>query len=289
MLFVPGIRESWIAKTPEYGADALILDLEDSVPPDAKDQARAIVGGQIPELAKAGQRVWVRINKSPHLYSLEDLFAVVEPGLEGVVLPKAQGPDDVAIGAAMLAEAEMRKGLAIGSVELFIILETARSLQMAYEIALHPRVAAIAGAPAKGADVARAVGFRWTREGLESLYLRSRAILAARAAGKLPLGGLWQEVHDLEGLKTFASFNRQLGCAGELVLHPSNVAVVNAVYTPSAEDVAYYQGMVGAFERAAKEGKAAVVFEGEHIDLAHVETAREILAQAQAAKSKSKT
>jgi citrate lyase subunit beta/citryl-CoA lyase len=217
---------------------------------------------------------------------MDDLKAVMRPGLEGVVLPKAEGPDDVAIGAAMLAEAEMRGGIEAGSVKLFIILETARSLQLAYEIAQHPRVVAIAGAPAKGADVARSVGFQWTRDGLESLYLRSRAILAARAAGKLPLGGLWQDVHDLDGLKTFASFNRQLGCAGELVLHPSNVAVVNAVYTPTPEDIAYYQGMVQAFEQGAKAGRAAVVFEGEHIDLAHVETARQVLALAAEHKSK---
>jgi citrate lyase subunit beta/citryl-CoA lyase len=288
-LFVPGVRESWIDKSVEAGADALILDLEDSVPLEAKVMARDCVAGKIAPLAAAGQRVWVRINRSPHLFDFADIKAVVREGLEGIVLPKPQGPDDIRLGAAMVAEAESLAGLAFGLIRFHVILETARSLELAHEIAKHDRVAAIAGAPAKNADVARSVGFQWTREGLESLYFRSRVVLAARAEGKLPIGGLWQDVHDLQGLETFAKFNRQLGFAGEVVLHPSNVAAINRIYAPSEEEIAYFTAMVRAYEGAKAAGHAAVVYDGEHIDTAHVKTAREILALAESFKAKAQS
>ena len=105
-LFVPGSRESWLDKVVGAGADALILDLEDSVPIDAKVAARALVARKIAGLAAAGQRVYVRINRSPFMYSMEDLLAVVVPGLEGIVLSKPGGPEDIDMGSAMVAEAE---------------------------------------------------------------------------------------------------------------------------------------------------------------------------------------
>jgi citrate lyase subunit beta/citryl-CoA lyase len=279
-LFVPGVRESWIDKVVSAGADALILDLEDSVPVDAKVQAREVVSRKIAGLAAAGQRVYVRINRSPFMYSMEDLLAVVVPGLEGIVLSKPNGPEDIHMASMMVAEAELRNGIAAGTLGLIPTLETARSIQFAHEIALATRVTAIVCAAAKNGDVARSVGFQWTREGLESLPFKSATVIAARAAGKLPLAGLWQEVHDLEGLKVAAAAHRRMGFVGEMLLHPSNVAPVNAAYSPSDEDIAYYQGMIEAFASAQAEGRAAVIYDGEHIDYAHVKTAREIVEQA---------
>lgn len=281
-LFVPGHRSSWIDKVPGYHADAVILDLEDSVPQAHKAEARALVAKRIAGLAEGGERVYVRINRSPFVYDMDDLAAVVVPGLEGVLLSKPYGPEDMHMAAMMVSEAETRNGVALGTVGMVPTLETARSLQFAHEIAIHPRVTAIACAAARNGDVARSVGFQWTREGLESLGWKSASVIAARAAGKLPLAGLWQEVHDLEGLRETAAAHRRMGFVGELILHPSNVAVVNEVYSPSAEDVAYYRGMIEAFDKAQAEGRAALIYDGEHVDYAHVKTAREIVAQAEA-------
>ena len=276
-LFVPGSRASWIDNIPGYHADAVILDLEDSVPLAVKAEARAIVASKIAMLAAASERVYVRINKSPFLYSMDDLNAVVVPGLEGIILSKPNGPEDIDMAALMVAEAETRNGLALGMIGLVPTLETARSLQFAHDIALRPRVTALACASARNGDVARSVGFQWTREGLESLHFKSAVVIAARAAGKMPITGLWQEVHDLDGLRIAALAHRRLGFVGEMVLHPSNVAVVNAAYSPSDEDIAYYEGMLKAFHAAQAEGRAAVIYDGEHIDYAHVKTAREIV------------
>ncbi len=280
-LFVPGNKASWIEKSVTAKADALILDLEDSVPPEQKVEARGIVQAKLAFLAERGQRTWVRINRSPHLYDFDDMMAVVSAEVEGVFISKPCGPEDVDTAASMLAEVEWRKGLPVGSTKIIPLLETARSLQFAYEIGLRERVPFLVGATAKNADVARALGTVWTPGGRETAYLKSRIVMAARAAGKLPIGGVWQQVHDLEGLRQSSQLDRELGMSGELSLHPSNVAILNEIYSPSPEQVAFYKGMIAALDQAQAQGRASCVYDGEHIDIAHVKTAREIIALAE--------
>lgn len=276
-LFVPGNKASWMEKVIGSKADALILDLEDSVPHAHKAEARSIVKSKLSWLAERGQRIWVRINRSPHLYDFDDILAVVSPLVEGIVISKPCGPEDIHTVSAMLSEAEYRNGVEIGHTKVIPLLETARSLQYAYEIALCERVPAIVGATAKNADVARALKTVWSLDGRETLFLKSRIVMAARAAGKLPIGGVWQQVHDLEGLKVSSEKDRQLGMSGELLLHPSNVEIVNRMYSPSPEEIAFYEGMIEALEKAQAEGRASCIYDGEHIDIAHVKTAREII------------
>ncbi len=169
------------------------------MPPDQKVEARGIVKSKLAWLAEQKQRTYVRINRSPHLYDFDDILAVVGPHVEGIFISKPCGPEDVDTVSSMLSEAEYRTGAQVGSTRVIPLLETARSLQFAYEIALRERVNAIVGATAKNADVARALDTVWSAEGRETLYLKSRIVMAARAAGKLPVGGLWQQMHDLEG------------------------------------------------------------------------------------------
>lgn len=281
-LFVPGNKESMLDKAARAGADALILDLEDSVPPAEKPAGRALVARKIPELVAAGQRLWARINRTAHVYDLGDLLALVQLGLEGIYISKPGGPEDVHMASCMIAEAESRANLPVGSVGLIPLLETARSMQLCYEIAQNPRVTGIVGATAKNADVGRALKYVWTAEGRESEYMKSRVVMAARAAGKWPIGGIWQQINDLEGLARSSAFDRQLGMAGELVLHPMQVETVNRTYTPTADEVAFYRGMIEALDAAQAQGRASVIYDGEHIDIAHVKTARDILALAEA-------
>src|SRR5258706_2346122 len=212
--FVPGNKRTWIEKSVSAKADALMLDLEDSVPPDLKVEARSIVRSKVAWLAEQKQRTWVRINRSPHLYDFDDILAIVGPHVEGIVISKPIGPEDIDTVSSMLSEAEYRSGTPIGSTRVIPLLETARSLQFAYEIALRDRVPAIVGATAKNADVARALKTVWSAEGRETLYLKSRVVMAARAANKLPIGGVWQQVHDLDGLRKSAEKDRALGMSG---------------------------------------------------------------------------
>ena len=280
-LFVPGNRESMIEKAVGAGADALILDLEDSVPAGEKIVARELVAGKIAALSRKGQRVWVRINRSAYLYDFDDLLAVVCLGLEGIFISKPNGPEDVHTASSMIAEAESRNGLAFGTVRLIPLLESARSMQLCFEIAQIPRVAALVGSAGKNGDSARALSLVWSPDRREALYLKSRVVMAARAAGKLPIGGLWHQVKDLEGQEEASRLDRQLGMSGELILHPGQVEVANRAYNLTVEEIAYYRGMIEALENAQAGGRASVLYEGEHIDIAHVNTARTMIEMAE--------
>jgi len=277
MLFVPGSKPNWFSKIQGYRSDTIILDLEDSVPSNLKTEARKNVAHAIAPLTFQGQRIYVRINRGPYGFDIEDLEAILQPELEGIILPKLNGPEDVDTLASIVAELEYKKKIEVGSTKFIATLETARSIYQAYEIGEKDRVVALAGVSPANGDVARSVGYQWTRAGLERIYIRSHVVLAARAAEVIPIGGLWQDVHDLEGLKEEAKFNRQLGFAGEMIVHPSNVQIINEVYSPSEQEIAYYKKMVETFEIALQEGAGAILFEGEHIDYAHVNTAKEMI------------
>jgi len=279
MMYVPGHKEKWIDKIPTFGADVIVLDLEDSVPDHLKVDARAIVASAIERLKDCGSRLFVRTNKGKFAYNFDDLLAVVQPGLAGIVVTKAEDPEDIECISRMIAEVEHRKGMPSGGVTMIPPIETARAAQFVFEIASNPRVETICAVSARGADLERNLGFTWTPEGLETLYHRSQAVIACKAAGKrFPIGGMWQEVHDLEGLRKQAIFNKQLGFSGEIVIHPSNVPVINEVYSPTQEQLAFYRGMIEAFAEAEKRGEGAILYQGEHIDIAHVETAKDFLA-----------
>ncbi|MGO4888357.1 HpcH/HpaI aldolase/citrate lyase family protein [Anaerobacillus sp. MEB173] len=277
MLFIPGSKPKWFEKITTFGTDTVILDLEDSVPVNLKAEARNNVKNAISSLKDQNQRVYVRVNRGPYGFDIDDLEAVIMPELEGIVLPKIDGPEDVDTITSLVSEIEYKKKMDIGLTKFVATLETARSIYMAYEIAIKERVISLAGVSPKSGDVARSVGYQWTPEGLERIFIRSQVVLAARAANVIPIGGLWQDVHDLTGLREAASFNRQLGFAGEMIVHPSNVSVINEVYSPSTEEIDYYKRMIEVFETALQEGKGAVLFEGEHIDYAHVNTAKQMI------------
>ena len=284
MLFVPGHKPAWAEKAIATGADAIILDLEDSVPPQDKASARALVGETITRLHEAGSRaeVWVRPNSADSGLQGLDLESVLMPGLAGLFLPKVFDAREVVGIDAVVSHLEQRKILTTGSVELIITFETAHSMAHCEEIAgASARIATVLGATGPSADVGRELGYQFTLEGLETLYLRSRILLAARANGlHHPIGGVWQAIADLEGCRRFAEDQRSLGYRGLACIHPSHVAVANEVFTPAAEEVERARRMVDAYYKAEADGDSAVVFEGQMIDLAHARTAEGIIALA---------
>lgn len=277
MLFVPGSKKSWLEKVSDSKADTIILDLEDSVPDNMKSEARKNVHEAIKPLKEAGQRVYVRINRGPYCFDITDLEAVIQKELEGIVLPKLNGPEDVDVINSIVSEIEYQKDIEVGTIKFIATLETAESIQLAYEIGKKDRVIGLAGVSPKSGDVERALGYQWSMEGLERLYIRSKVVLAARAAKVFPIGGTWQDIHNLTGLEESVKFNRQLGFMGEMIIHPSHIEAVNEVYSASSGEINYFKGLVDIFEQGIKEGKAAVLYDGEHIDYAHYKTAKEFL------------
>ncbi len=281
MLFVPGHKPTWAEKGVAAGADAIILDLEDSVPPQDKESARALVRESITRLRESGSRadVWVRPNSADTGLQGADLEAVTVDGLAGYFLPKVVDAREMIGIDAVVSHLEQREGLEPGSVELIVSYETPESMARCEEIAAAtPRVASLLGATGPNADVGRALGFEFTLEGLESLYLRSRIVLAAKSHGlEHPVGGVWQDIADLDGCRTFALSQRGLGYRGLVCIHPSHVEIANDVFTPPADVVERSRRLVEAYYAAEAAGHAAVTFEGHMIDLAHARTAQGII------------
>ena len=285
MLFVPGHKSSWADKGLASGADALILDLEDSVPAANKEEARATVRATITRLREQGVRadLWVRPNSVDSGLFGADVEGVMVDGLAGLFLPKVFSAREIVGIDAVVSHIEKRENLP-QTVELIVSFETAVSVAAIEEIAAaSPRIGSLLGATGPNADVGRELGFEFSTEGLETLYLRSRIVLACKAnAIHHPVVGVWQDIADLEGFRRFALDNRRLGYRGMVVIHPSHVAPSNEIYTPSPETIAHYRRMVLAFREAESKGSAAVDFEGQHIDIAHVKTAEAAIARAAA-------
>ncbi|MEI2774885.1 MAG: CoA ester lyase [Tetrasphaera sp.] len=286
MLFVSGHKVGWAEKAIAAGADAVILDLEDSVPPAEKATARITVRETIERIAATNPRtdLWVRPNSVDSGLFGADVEGVVTPGLAGLFLPKVFTAREVVGIEAVVGHVEAKAGVTAGTVELIISYETPQSMAACEEIAAaSPRIAALLGATGPNADVARSVGFEFTLEGLESLYLRSRIVLASKANGlHHPIGGVWQDIKDLDGFRSFALDQRRLGYRGLALIHPSHIAPANEIFTPSLETVEYSRRMIEAFRQAEAQGHFAIDFEGQMIDLAHVRTAEGILEQARA-------
>lgn len=281
ILFVPGHKEGWPNKAVAAGADGLILDLEDAVPSHLKSEAREITAASIRNLAASSSQVgiYVRLNAMETGLTGDDLEKIAIPGLSGVLLPKNYGPRDFVGLDALITHFERRNGVTPGTIEIVCSLETAQAYNQCDEIlAASPRVATLFAGTAKDADVSRSIGFQFTPHGQETLYLRSRALLATRAAGRqFSWVGLWQDLKDPEGARAFAIQNRQLGFTSLVMIHPSHIAVANEVFMPSEQDVIFYSGMIEALAKAEAAGNSAVVYEGQHIDYAHVKTAHQVL------------
>jgi citrate lyase subunit beta/citryl-CoA lyase len=281
VLFVPGHKPEWIDKAAAVGPDAIVLDLEDSVPEDLKEQARTTVAESIARASVQYPDIsfLVRINSLATGNAGADMEACLVPGLDGLFLPKIETAVDLAKIDALVDHFERRNGAS--GVEYIIPIETVPAIWNVREIAHgSPRVGAMIGPTAEHADIAREVGFEWTPGGLETLYLRSRVLLAIREAGIHALTGLWEKVDDLTGLEEFARSGRTLGYRGMIVIHPSHVSVVNSVFTPSDEEVEFYQGQVAAYESAAASGQGALRYRGLHIDKAHYDKAVQWLERA---------
>lgn len=279
LLFVPGNKPAWMEKAVKYEADVLILDLEDSVPDNEKIASRPLVKAALKYLSDKGQTCNVRVNGFATGLTLDDLDGVLCPELNGIALPKVETIDDMKALDTLLTHLERKHHLDIGTVKTSLGIESAKALKNAYDIVTScPRVNGLSLACGPGGDASRSMGYIWSKEGTETLYLRSKAVLEARAAGiQYPTVSSWWDIKDLVGLERDARFNRSLGFRGQTVMHPTHVPIVNEVFTPSVEEIAFYKGLIETLEEAEKKGTAAVVYQGDMIDYAMAKTAREML------------
>jgi citrate lyase subunit beta / citryl-CoA lyase len=282
MLFVPGDSDRKFAKAAGIGADALILDLEDSVAPSMKVEARAKVAALLDDHAPRDWAFFVRVNPFDTGMTFDDMAAVVKPGLDGLLIPKADGAADIVRIGEELDRLEAAAGMAIGTVKIAVVAtETAIAMfNLASYTPAHPRLIALTwGAE----DLAAAVGATANKEengDWTSPYLMARnmCLFAASAAGVAALDTLYTDFRDPEGLERDCRRARRDGFTGRIAIHPDQIAIINTCFSPSAEQIAEAQMIVDAF--AAQPDSGTLGINGKMYDIPHLKAAQKTLASA---------
>lgn len=279
MLFTPGDHERKVAKVFDAGADAVILDLEDAVAAAAKPAARAPV-------VEALQRPrsclgYVRVNALDTEFCWEDLSAVIGPGLDGIVLPKAESADQLKTADWMIANLERQRGLMPGAIDLIPIVETAKGQRALPELtqasARVKRLAFGAG------DFTLDLNMRWSLAETELATVRSDVVMHSRAAGiEPPIDTVFIHLNETAAFDASTEVARNLGFQGKLCIHPGQIAAANQIFTPTAEDLAYARKVTDAFDAAEAAGSASIQVEGYFVDYPIVEKARRAIALAEA-------
>ena len=277
LLFVPGNKPRMHDKAATSGADALILDLEDSVPPAEKAPARAMVREALGKIQ--GPALYVRVNGDGTEWLTDDLSAVACQGLAGVMLPKAEQPAIVSMVSAALSAAESRAGLAPGRIELLLQIETALGVRNTYDLIVAcPRVTSVTPGTARDGDLQSSLGAGWSLNGPELAYARGKVLLDAKAAGiAYVVDGVFADFQDDQGFLAEATQSRRMGYFGKTLIHPRQIPLAHQAFTPTAKEVAYYQRLVETFDAAAASGSAAVSLNGTMVDLAMAARARAFL------------
>lgn len=267
LLFAPAVRPDLLAKMPATGADAVVIDLEDATPPDAKDIGRSQLAQFVPELA-ARVPVLVRINEPSSPWYRDDI-AALPSGLTAVVIPKVERPSDLTSAAADLDSVGCDAPILAG-------IETAQGVADSRTLLAHPRiVAAYFGAEDYIADMG---GVR-TSSNVEVLMARSTVALSARLANVVAIDQVVADFHDDTRFRTECLEARAMGFAGKLCIHPAQVALANEGFVPSPAEIERAQQLLAAYADAQARGLASIAFDGQMVDEPVAEQARQLLAQ----------
>ena len=276
ILFVPCTVQKFIDGAPRSGPDVICLDLEDSVPPAEKANARERAAEALSSMPRSGYDLIVRINSLETGLLEDDLAAVVKPGLDGISLPKANSPATIAQVDNYLAPLEKQQGMAEGSVKIIPFLETAQGIINAREICLSsPRlVAAAMGAE----DFTTDMRISRSKSGKEIEWARAHVAIACNAADIIPIDTPELDYKDLDHLEKECQFSLSIGYKGKYCIHPSQIKTVNRIFGPSAEDISQAQLLINQFEKEGIEkGSAAISINGTVVDWPHYTRAQRFL------------
>ncbi len=274
LLYVPATEQRFVHKAAGVGADAVQLDLEDSIAPSRKEAARSAVPDAVDHLVDAGVEVVVRVNHPARLL-VRDLEVCARPGVSAVAVPKLEHAQQVMLVDEVLTELELERGLPVGGIGLIGMIETTAGLLEAPGIArsTHRLIALTAGTE----DFALSAGIRPEPDLMAGVL--QQTVLAARASGLWPLGlaGSLAGFNDLGQFRHAARRARRLGCVGAAAIHPSQVPVLNQEFTPSADEVEQARKLLFAYDEAAAQGQGAIAVDGRMVDAPVVGRARALL------------
>ena len=275
LLFVPGNAPRMLERALGLAPDAFIPDMEDSVPWDEKANAREVVASYIPQLAKTGKPVIPRVNSLDSGLLEADLAAVVGPRVFGVSVGKVDDAEILNRVSALIGEAERRAGMDDGCVRLVPWIESASAIVNAYGIC---RASARTVAVALGAeDFTNDMEIERRDDDAELGYPRSVIAVAARAAGVLALDTPYFAFRDTDGLRENSRASRGAGFRGRFAIHPAQIATINEVYSPSAEQIDRARREIEAFEEAASVGRGSTSLDGKVVDVPVVKRAQALI------------
>jgi len=282
-LFVPGNRPDRIEKAFNTEADIVIIDLEDAVPLSEKEISRSKVREKVAQFSD--RMILIRINGLGSPFIKDDLEEAVVQGVNGIILPKVEKPDDIHEINSLLCAVEKNKAIPDGSIRLFPLIESAAAVQHVYEIlSIKTKPERIYTAAFGAADYTLDMGIEMTTQGTELFYARSRISVACRAAGiARPIDTPFMiDLNDIEGLISDARRAKELGFQGKQVIHPKQIEPCNRIFSPTPEEIARAEKIIQVFEEAEAAGTASIQVEGKFIDYAVVKKSRDILALAAA-------
>lgn len=273
-LFAPGNHARKVEKVFGCGADHVILDLEDAVAKAEKVATRALVVEALKKPRKAGGYVRVNAYKTEFCYG--DAAAIVGPWLDGIIFPMCESREQIVAFDWLIGGLERERGLPVGGIDIIPIIETAKGIAAAREIAAAgtrvKRMAFGAG------DYTLDMNMEWTLGETELEHARAETVVASRAAGlEAPLDTVWVHIKDLDNLAKSAKRAKQLGFQGKTCIYPPQVEVVNRTFTPTAEEAAFARRVVEAFEKAEREGSSSIQLDGYFIDYPIVYKAQKTL------------
>ncbi len=285
LLFAPGSRAELLTKAQLGAADAMIFDLEDSVPLNAKDEARKNVQQALALGLK--KPMYLRISNPRAGDYLADLGVLANQSLvnvAGVALPKADDAQDIETVSKALQEIEIKADVAVGSLSILPMIETCLGLRNSFDIAKSSkRVSGMALASAEEGDFMVDLGGRWTPRSLALNYPRSKLVVDSRAAGlEWIVDGVFMNLKDTQMLREECLIARELGFVGKMAIHPTQVDVMHEVFSPSAEEIEYARGLIAAFREGEARGVGAVKYQGMMVDYANVRLAERTLALVEA-------
>ena len=276
-LFAPGNHPRKVEKVFAASADAVILDLEDAVAISEKVATRAtVVAAMQQDRSCLG---YIRVNSLDTGYCEDDVKAVVGPWLDGIVIPKVESADTLVAVDRFITQAEEAAGLPSGAIDLMPIIETARGVEFASDIAAAvPRVRRLSFG---GGDYTLDLDYTWTADEEVLAYARARISHATRVANiDPPIDTVVLQIKDDARFSASAARGKKFGFGGKLCIHPNQVPLCNAAFTPSTEEIEHAEAVVAAFEEAEASGSASIQLDGYFIDYPIVYKAQRIIALA---------
>ena len=264
-LYIPGSKDRALDKARGLPVDVILFDLEDAVSPDAKVAARDTLNAALAEGGYGARLRIVRINGLDTEWGAADAAAAAAMDCDGVLLPKVNGPEDVDALAAIVTDKP-----------IWAMMETPQGILNAAAIAAHPR---IEGFVLGTNDLAKDLNSRGRAALMTALQM---CLLAARAAGIVALDGVYNAFKDEDGLRAECAEGRDMGFDGKTLIHPAQVAIANAAFGPTDEEIDLARRQIAAFEQAEAEGQGVAVVDGRIVENLHIVTARATLAKAEA-------